>query len=109
AAAATAAEVEVELHVLPAGRRAEVVARVEAAAHLIVAAALLGVLQDLVRLVHLLEALLGVLRLVAVRVVLLRERPVGLLDLVLARVARDTEGLVVVPELHRRPHTSERG
>ena len=70
-------------------------ARIEAAedpAAGVVALALLGVGQNVVGLLDLLEALLGrLVALVAVRVVLPRELPVGLLDLV-------RRGLLVDPE-----------
>src|SRR6266540_7048012 len=62
----------------------------------VVALALLGIGEDLVGLVDLLEALLSFGTLVDVRVMLPREAAVCLLDLLGARVLRDAEGLVVV-------------
>src|SRR3989449_320716 len=67
----------------------------------VVALALLGIGEDLVRLVDLLEALLGARVLVDVRVVLARELPVGLLDVVGRGVLRNAKGLVVVLVLDR--------
>ena len=60
------------------------------------AAAALPVRQDAVRLVQLLEALLGAVVLVDVGVVLLREAPERPLDLGVVGVARHTEHVVVV-------------
>jgi len=91
---------EVELHALPAGRRAELLAAMVVAAELVVAAPLLRVLQDLVGLGHLLELGLGVLGLVDVRMELLGELAEGLLDVVLGGRAVDAEHFVVVDELH---------
>jgi hypothetical protein len=66
-------------------------------AELVVHLSLLGIGQDLERGAHLLELLLGGLVAgVHVRVVLARQLPVRLLDLVLARAARDAEQLVKV-------------
>ena len=85
---------------LPARRRREVRSRRPARAQLVVARALLGVGQDGVGLVQLLEASVGrLVRGVDVRVVLAGEPPVGLLDLVRAGVAGNPEHLVVVPGL----------
>src|SRR5690606_9799645 len=65
--------------------------------HLVVLLPLLGVLQDRVRLPDLLEAL-GRLLIsgVRVRVVLLRELPIGLLDVVLGCLLVDTEHSIEV-------------
>src|SRR5205807_6626183 len=63
----------------------------------VVLAALLRIAEHVVGLLHALEALLGlVVAGVAVRVVLARQLPVRLLDLVLGRVLRDPQRLVVV-------------
>jgi len=66
-------------------------------AELVVLGALLFVAEDVVGLGRLLEARLGLrVAVVAVRVVLERLLPVGLLDLCAARAALDPEDLVVV-------------
>ena len=97
-AALAAAELEAGV---PVRRRLELLAGLPVAAHLVVGGALLRVLQDLVGLVDLLEARLGVGHLADVGVVLAGELAVGLLDVVLRRAARDAERLVVVLVLHR--------
>src|SRR5204862_7176507 len=84
---------------VPVVRRAEVLPRAMAA-EAVVGRALVLVLQRLVGLGDLLEALLGVRLLGDVRVVLARELAVGLLDLVVRGPARDAERLVVVLVLH---------
>src|SRR2546426_152287 len=67
---------------------------------------LVGIGQHCVRLVHLLEPLLGVLvTAIAIGMELHRELTVGLLDLGLAGVARDAEDLVVVAR-HRAQASS---
>src|SRR5205085_11586696 len=96
-AALAAAELESRV---PVRRRLELLAGLPVAAHLVVRGALLRVLQDLVRLVDLLEALLGVLLLRDVGVVLAGKLAVGLLDVVLRRRALEPEGLVVVLVFH---------
>ncbi len=64
----------------------------------VVRLALLRIGEHVVRALHLLEALLrGVVARVAVGVVLARELPVGLLDVVVGRVLRDAEHFVGVP------------
>jgi hypothetical protein len=75
----------------------------------VVALALLGIGEDLVGLVDLLEALLRLRFLVDVRVVLARELAVGLLDLLGARILRDAECLVVVLVLDRHADLSQGG
>ena len=65
-------------------------------AQLVVGLALLGVAEDLVGLVDLLEALSAAGALVDVRMVLARKLPEGLLDVGLAGRPRDAEGRVVV-------------
>jgi hypothetical protein len=85
---------------LPIGRRAEILARLEPAAELVVRGALLGILEGLVRLRDLLEFLLGPGLLVHVRVVLLCELAIRLLDVVRARRPLDAEDCVVVLVLH---------
>ena len=77
------------------------------AAH-VVAGALVGVAQHVVRVGHELEALGRVLARVHVGVQLPREAPVRLLDLVGGRVARDAEDLVVVSH-NRLPAAACRG
>jgi len=74
---------------IPIRRRTEVLTRL-VEAHLIVGLALLGVLQDLVGFLHLLELLLGVFFLGHIRVVLAGELTVGLLDGVIRGRALDT-------------------
>src|SRR5262249_27056436 len=114
AARATAAAQEVLEDVLE--QRAE--AGVEAAAgrrprrgpEAVVVRTLVGIREDGVRLVDLLEFLLGVLvALVLVRVVLHGQGAERLLDLGLARLLRDAEDLVVVAShLRRRPRRARR-
>ena len=85
---------EVEVEVLGAALRAVRAERV-------VLLALLGILEDLVRGLHFLEARLGLrVARVLVRVVLARELAVRLLDVVRARRLRDAED--VVEALSRR-------
>src|SRR5205814_4083551 len=62
----------------------------------VVPLALLGIAEDLVGLIDLLEALLGLRLLVDVRVVLARQLPVGLLDVDGRGVLGNAKGLVVV-------------
>src|SRR5829696_6049836 len=84
-------------------------AAAEDAAPGVVLLALIGVRQDRVGGLHLLEALLGVLvAVVRVRVILARQLAVGLLDLVVRGLLVDAERLVRV--LHRRhqPETTTR-
>src|SRR5258705_1124539 len=73
----------------------------------VVALALLGIGEDLVGLVDLLEALLRLGFLVDVRMVLARELAVRLLDLLGARILRDAECLVVVLVLDRHSYLSQ--
>src|ERR1700688_72105 len=84
----------------PVRRRPEILPRLMRA-QLVIGRTLLGGLQRLVGLGNLLEFLFtgGVLR--HVRVILVRELAVRLLDVRGAGVARDTENLVVVLVLHR--------
>jgi hypothetical protein len=105
-AAPLAAGVEPEL--LPAGRRRELLAVLPARAESVVALALLRILEHLVRLRDLREALRRALALVDVGVVLARELAVGLADLLLARVAGDPQGRVVVVELDAQGRRSVR-
>src|SRR5438876_2914177 len=67
----------------------------------VISLSLVGIAQDFVSLVDLLEAPLGVRLLVDVRVVLTRELPVGLLDVVGRGVLRNAQRLVVVLVLDR--------
>src|SRR4029079_1660197 len=85
---------------LPIRRRAKVLPRLESGAELVVGRALLRILERLVGLGDLLEFILGARLLVHVRMVLLRELPVRLLDVVRARAARDPEDRVVILVLH---------
>src|SRR6185436_1678792 len=80
----------------PVGRRPEFLAGAPVRAELIVGSAALRVLQDLVRLLHFLELLLGVLFLADVRVKFTRQPSIDALDLVLARVASHAHDLVIV-------------
>ena len=84
----------------PVGRRAEILAGTKARAERVVGGALFLVAQRLVGLRDLLELLLGVRLLGDVRVVLAREAPVSLLDLVVARAPLDAEDLVIVLVFH---------
>src|SRR5262249_15291023 len=91
------AEVDVDA-ARPRTGSAAAVRRAEA----VVGLPLFGVGQDVVRRLHLLEALLGgLVALVGVRVVLARELPVGLLDLVRRGALVHTER--VVRRLRHRP------
>ena len=107
APAALASGEEVLEDVLEQGAEAGLeAARPPHGAEAVVLGALVGIGEDRVRLVHGLEVLLGLLVPgVAVRVVLHGELAVGLLELRLARRARDAEDLVVVAPGHltRRP------
>src|SRR5512143_292424 len=94
-----AAPRELEARV-PVGRRLEFLPGATPARELVVGGALLGVREDRVRLVHFLHPRLGVRLLRDVRMVLAREASIRLLDLVLRRLARDAERLVVVAEFH---------
>jgi hypothetical protein len=105
-AAEAAARVTAET-LAPIRRRTEILARL-VRADLVVGGPLLGVLQDLVGLAHLLEALLGVLLLGHVRVVLARELAVRLLDVPLGGAALDAQDLVVVLVLHSPSFTASR-
>ena len=69
---------------------------------LVVHLALLGVAENLVGLIDLLELRLGIFTLVDVRVVLPSETPEGLLDVVLGGGTSHPEDLIVVPFLSRR-------
>src|SRR4030095_9240931 len=73
----------------------------EVRADRVVLLALVGIGEDLVGLVDLLEALLGLGLLVHVRVVLPGELPVRLLDVLGRGVLRHAEGLVIVLVLDR--------
>src|SRR4029078_11515608 len=80
-----------------------VLTRLPVLAEAVVELALLGVAEHLIRLGDLLEAILRARVLVDVRMVLARELPVRLADVLGARTARDAEGLVVVVEADRHP------
>src|SRR3954451_23052229 len=84
----------------PVGRRPEILAGTEPRAERVVGRALFLVAQCLVSLGDLLELLLGVRLFGNVRVVLARELPVRLLDLILAGAALDAEDLVVILVFH---------
>src|SRR6185437_16939518 len=84
----------------PARRGPELLAGLPLAAQLIVGRALLGVLQDLVGLLELLEFLLGVRLFADVRVELARQAAVRLLDLVRGRRTGHAEYLVIIPVFH---------
>ena len=114
-----AAEFELDAAAVPAGLTPESAARSAAApirrrlksarlipirAELIVFRALLGIAQDLVGLVDLLEFLLGrgfLLRLGHIGMVLARELAEGAFDFVRAGRLRDAERLVIIPKLNR--------
>src|SRR5579862_3626307 len=81
-------------------RRPELLSRLPVGAELVVRGALLGVLQHLVRLLHFLEARLGVWLLAYIGVVLAGQPPVGALDLIRGGGALDAQDLVVVTEFH---------
>src|SRR6185295_2749513 len=112
-AAAEAAEIEaavaeVELGALPARRRRSGLARVlPRRAELVVLLALLRILQDLVGLADLLELELGLGVLVHVRVVLARQLPVRLLNVLLAGVFLDPQRRVIVLVVQRLPPVRE--
>src|SRR5688572_229096 len=73
-------------------------------AELIVGGALLRIRQDLVRLLRLLEFVLGTLVIrIAIRMVLHRVLAIGLLQVVVGRIAIETEHRVVVPLRHSTP------
>src|SRR5262249_50796986 len=80
----------------PVRRRTELLSGAPVRAELIVGGASLRILQDLVRLLHFLEFLLGVRFLADVRVKFTRQFAIGALDLVLARFASHAHDLVVV-------------
>src|SRR6185437_10258180 len=80
----------------PIRRRTELLAGFPVAAELIVGRTLLGGLQDLIRLLDLLEAGLGVLLLAHVRMELTRQPPIGFLDLIRGGGALDAQNLVVI-------------
>ena len=83
-----------------AGRRTAAVTERAQPAHVVVLLPLLDVPDHLVRLGDLLEAVGGLgIVLVRVRMVSLRQSPIGLLDVVLARVRRDAEDTVIIPGL----------
>src|ERR1700730_3648762 len=84
----------------PVRRRPELLAGFPVGAELVVRRALLGVLQHLVGLLHLLEARLRVGLLAHVGVVLAREAPVSALDLIRACGSLHAQDLVVVTEFH---------
>src|ERR1700720_1087403 len=84
----------------PVRGRPELLAGFPVGAELVVRGALLGVLQHLVGLLHLLEARLRVRLLAHIGVVLARQPPVGVLDLIRARGSLHAQDLVVVTEFH---------
>src|SRR5215472_7437086 len=86
---------------LPVRRRPEILPR-GMATQLIVGRSLLGILQRLVGLRNLLEALLGVGLLGYIGVILARELAIGFLDVLCARGAINTERSVIVLVLHLR-------
>src|SRR4029077_13625056 len=84
----------------PVRGRPELLAGFPVGAELVVGGALLGVLQHLVGLLHLLEARLRVRLLAHIGVVLARQPPVGGLDLIRAGGSLHAQDLVVVTEFH---------
>ena len=86
----------------PVGRRAEFLTLPPVGPELVVGRALFRVLEDFVRLLQLLEPLLGVLLLADVGMELARELAVGALDLILGRAPRHTHDCVVILESHGR-------
>src|SRR6266446_3031907 len=87
----------------PVRGRPELLAGFPVGAELVVRGALLGVLQHLVCLLHLLEARLRVRLLAHIGVVLARQPPVGGLDLIRGGGSLHAQDLVVVTEFHVRP------
>ena len=86
----------------PIGRRAEFFA-LRTASQRVVGRALLGILERLVRLGDFLEPRLRSRLLGNVRMIFLREAPIGLPDLIGGSAALDSERGVVVRVLHRTP------
>src|SRR5690606_10284844 len=93
---------------IPARRWREFAAARAVLAHVVVFAALVGILQDFIGLAEVLETLLGVLLLADVRMVFAREAPVGLLDVVGRRLFIDAHDFVIVFEFHARAFSSFR-
>src|ERR1700719_852062 len=87
----------------PVRGRPELLAGFPVGAELVVRGALLGVLEHLVGLLHLLEARLRVRLLAHIGVVLARQPPVGGLDLIRGSSSLHAQDLVVVTEFHVRP------
>jgi len=70
-----------------------------------------GIAQDFVRFIDLLETFLGIGRLVYVRVILARQAPVGAFDGVIVRIARHAQYFVVIALAHNlspRPIPTQR-
>src|SRR6185295_2532475 len=94
---AATAVAEIEVDVLPARRRRARLARtLPGGPELVILLPFVGVLQDLVRFTDLLELDLGSGVLVDVRVVLARQLPIRLLDVLLAGVLLDPQRRVIV-------------
>ena len=101
--AAPAGELEA---LAPIGRRPEILSGTPVLAELVVCRALLGILEDLVRFLQLLELCLGVGLLADVWMVLARKPAIRTLDDLLRGIARHAHHLVVVPEFHGVPAVS---
>ena len=88
---------------VPVGWRAEVLPGLPVGSQLVVGGAFLGVLEHLVGFAHFLETRLGRRLLADVGMVLARQAPVGLLDVVGACVTRQAHQLVIILEFHDFP------
>src|SRR5580693_4155788 len=85
---------------VPIRRRPEVLSGAIVFAQLIIGRALFGTLEHFVGLANLLEARLGILLLADVRMILAGKFAVGLLDLRVSCVPRNTHHLVIILEFH---------
>src|SRR5262249_44262895 len=94
---------------LPSGRRTEILARLIAAAKLIVSRAFFRILERVVGFADFLELLLGVRFLRAAGMILMGELAVPLLDLVRRRCTLHTQYLVIVLVFHDLPALPLRG
>ena len=77
-------------------------------AEAVIGRALFGILQHIVSLIQFLEFGFGFrIALIAIRVPLHRELAVGFLEVILARIARDAENLVIIAFCHDRATVSD--